>query len=114
MWPRPPTASSPGTPQRDRYSDEEGYATKAPARFDRVLFSGSLFGYAYLVGCRKQFQGGSGFYLSDHFAVMALLDVDAEHDRRDRNLELAKKRRAAVARLRDHAALTERQGDVEA
>ncbi len=66
------------------------------------------------MGCWKQFQGGSGFYLSDHFAVMALLDVDAEHDRRDRNLELAKKRRAAVARLRDHAALTERQGDVEA
>ena len=101
-------------PRRNRYSDEEGYATRPPVRFDRVLYSGNLFGCSYLVGRRKQFQQGSGFYLSDHFAVLALLDVDAEHGRADRNLQLEKQRRAALARLRDQAALAEHQGDVEA
>ena len=65
-------------------------------------------------GRRKQFQQGSGFYLSDHFAVLALLDVDAEHGRADRNLQLERQRGAALARFRDEAALAEHQGDVEA
>ncbi len=52
--------------------------------------------------------------MSDHFAVLALLDVDAEHGRRDRNLALARARRVALGRLRDQAALSERQGDLEA
>ena len=68
-------------PQVNRYSDEEGYATRARARFDRVLFCGDAFGCAYLVGKRKQFAGGNGFFLSDHFGVLALFDVDAEHGR---------------------------------
>merc|ERR1711940_448192 len=101
-------------PQKNRYSDEDGYSQRAPARFDRVLFSGAVYGCAYLVGCRKQFQAGSSFYLSDHFAVLALLDVHSEHSRGDRNLQLQKQRRAALARLRDQAALVEHQGDEEA
>ena len=70
-------------PQANRYSDEEGYATRQAARFDRVLFLGAVFGCAYLVGRRKQFHAGKGFFLSDHFAVCALLDVDLEHSRVD-------------------------------
>ena len=101
-------------PQVNRYSDEDGYAQRAPARFDRVLFTGDVYGCAYLVGRRKQFQAGSSFYLSDHFAVMALLDVHSEHGRGDRNLQLEKQRRAALARLRDQAALAEHQGNTEA
>ena len=36
-------------PRRNRYSDEEGYATGPPARFDRVLYTGNVFGCSYLV-----------------------------------------------------------------
>ena len=39
-------------PQVNRYSDEDGYAQRAPARFDRVLFTGDVYGCAYLVGRR--------------------------------------------------------------
>ena len=49
-------------PQVNRYSDEEGYATRPAARFDRVLLCGDIFGCAYLVGRRKQFAAGKGFF----------------------------------------------------
>ena len=101
-------------PQVNRYSDEDGYAQRIPVRFDRVIFSGSVNGCSYLVGRRKQFQAGSSFYLSDHFAVLALLDVHSEHGRGDRNLQLQKQRRAALARFRDHAALVGNQCNLEA
>ena len=100
--------------QVNRYSDEEGYATRARARFDRVLFCGDAFGCAYLVGKRKQFAGGNGFFLSDHFGVLALFDVDAEHGRVDKKESLLRLRRAALVRLRDQAALAEHQGELEA
>ena len=101
-------------PQANRYSDEDGYATRQPQRFDRVLFRGDAFGYAYLAGRRQHFAGGKGFFLSDHFAVMALLDVDPEHGRRDQSETLAWHRRAALARLRDQASFLERRGNDEA
>lgn len=96
------------------YSDEDGYAQRIPARFDRVIFSGNVYGCSYLVGRRKQFQAGSSFYLSDHFAVLALLDVHFEHGRGDRNLQLQKQSRAALGWFRNHAALVEHQGNLEA
>ena len=101
-------------PQANRYSAEDGYAARPPQRFDRVLFSGDAFGYAYVVGRRQHFAGGKGFFLSDHFAVMALLDVDPEHGRRDRSDTLVRHRRAALARLRDQASFLERRGNDEA
>ena len=101
-------------PQVNRYSPEEGYASKQAARFDRVLFAGGVFGCAYLAGKRKHFAAGSGFFLSDHFAVLALLDVDAEHGRPDRKETLLRRRRAGLVRLREQAAVAENQGDLEA
>ncbi len=101
-------------PQVNRYSDEEGYAKRPAARFDRVLVCGDVFGCAHLAGKRKQFAAGKCFFLSDHFAVMALLDVDAEHGRPDRKESLLRQRRAALARLRDQAAVAEHQCDLEA
>ena len=62
-----------------------------------MIFSGNVYGCSYLVGRRKQFQAGSSFHLSDHFAVLALLGMHCEHGRGDRNLQLQKQRRAALA-----------------
>ena len=101
-------------PQVNRYYAEEGYSTKSAARFDRVLFGGQVFGCACLAGKRKHFAGGSGFCLSDHFAVLALLDFDAEHARPDRTVSIQRRRRAALLRLRDQELAAERRGDDEA
>ena len=60
------------------------------------------------------FAEGRPSFLSDHFAVMALLDVDPEHGRRDHSDTLVRHRRAALARLRDQAAFLERRGNDEA
>ena len=79
-----------------------------------VLVAGSICGCAYLVGMRKQFQAGRSFFLSDHFGVLALLDVHPEHGARDRSRRAVQARRAAVVRLRDQASFVERQENAEA
>ena len=53
-------------------------------------------------------------YLSDHFAVMALLDVHEEHCARDGSETMWSQRRGAVHALRDQASLLERQENSEA
>ena len=55
-----------------------------------------MYGCAYLVGMRKQFVDGKAFYLSDHFAVCALLDLNPMHDARDASRKAVQARRAAV------------------
>ena len=87
---------------------------RAAMRFDRLLVAGSIYGCAYLVGMRKQFQAGHSFFLSDHFGVLALLDVHREHGARDRSRKVVLARRAAVVRLRDQASFVERQENLEA
>ena len=93
----------------NRYSDEDGYAQRAPARFDRVLFTGDVYGCVYLVGRRKQFQAGSSFYLSDHFAVMALVDLHEIYAGSGISILALRRRRDILGRLRDQAALLERE-----
>ena len=80
-------------------------------RFDRVLFSGALFAHAFLVGQRKQHKAGLELFLSDHFAVLAVLDVHESHAVRGGSGALLQSRRAALGRARDQAALLERQGN---
>ena len=101
-------------PRMNRYDADEERLEAKPMRFDRVLVAGACAGCAYLVGRWRQYQLGRGFCLSDHFGVMALLDVHSEHGRRDCSVSVVKQRRAALASLRDQAAFTERQGDAEA
>ena len=96
------------------YEPVDARLIRAPMRFDRVLVAGSVYGCAYLVGMRKQFVDGQAFYLSDHFAVLALLDLNPMHDARDASKKAVLARRAAVVRLRDEASRVERQECVEA
>ena len=44
-----------------------------------MFFSGGAFVYAYLAGRRQHFAGDEGFFLSEHFAIIALLGVDPKH-----------------------------------
>ena len=77
-------------------------------RFDRVLTFGAVFGQAFLTGRRKQHQDGFEFYLSDHFAVRAVLDVHSIYSSRAVSRSELFQRKAALGRLRDQAALLER------
>ena len=63
-------------PKANRYLPEDQDAPRPGQRFDRVFFSGALFGSSYLVGQCRQFKDGAEFCLSDHFGVLALLDVN--------------------------------------
>ena len=86
-------------PSRSRYHslpEGEGYA--AAARFDRVLSKGSAVAEVYVAGANRVFADGVGFVLSDHAALMALVDVHGSHCG---SLAAGKPRRAVLSRLRD-------------
>ena len=61
------------------------YASPGHA-FDRVFFSGACWAESWLVGRGRHFSAGSGFYVSDHLPVMAVLDVAEEYGRRRRRV----------------------------
>ena len=75
-------------------------------RFDRLLFRGAASACAFLVGQCKQFSDGSSFYLSDHFGVLALVDVHQSHLGRA-GAVAARERNKALAQLRNETALAE-------
>jgi len=49
--------------------------------FDRIFFSGACWAEGFLVGRGRHFSEGCGFYVSDHFGLMCVLDVAAVYRR---------------------------------
>ena len=66
-------------------------------RFDRVLFRGAVGACACLVGQFRNLKDGCEFFLSDHFAVLALVDVDNAYLGK-RGAGVIRNRRAVPAR----------------
>ena len=95
-------------PRANRYLLEDQEAPRSGQRFDRVLFRGAVFGYAYLVGQCRQFKDGAEFCLSDHFGVIALLDVHKAHLGHS-GVRVVRDRRSALAGMRDQESMAERQ-----
>ena len=86
---------------------EEDQVTPRPGHcFDRVLFTGSVFEYAYLVGQGRHFQDGVAFTLSDHFGVMALLDIRSVYLGAS-GVGVLRMRRGALDRMRNGEAFAE-------
>ena len=95
-------------PRKNRYLAEDQDLPRSGQRFDRVFFRGAVFGVSYLVGQCRQFKDGVDFCLSDHFGVLALLDVSAAHLGRT-GQGVVRDRRQALTRLRDQESLAELQ-----
>ena len=53
--------------------------------YDRVFFKGACWAESFLVAKGRFFSEGCGFYMSDHFGVMAVLDVDRMYSRTERS-----------------------------
>ena len=49
--------------------------------FDRIFFTGACWAESFLVGRARHFSEGCGFYVSDHFGLMCVLDVAAVYRR---------------------------------
>jgi hypothetical protein len=91
-------------PSVNKYNEDLQHYKGPGFKFDRVLFKGQLMVEAMLVGRARQYHEGQPFYLSDHFGVLAFLDVHAGHTHRgDRSRE----RRSVLAAQRDEQALAE-------
>ena len=95
-------------PRKNKYLAEDQDLPRSGQRFDRVFFRGAVFGVSYLVGQCRQFKDGVDFCLSDHFGVLALLDVSAAHLGRT-GQGVVRDRRQALTRLRDQESLAELQ-----
>ena len=93
-------------PNKNRYYAREGDSKLRPQRFDRVLCSGAVASCAFLVGQCRQYWDGHHFYLSDHFGVLALLDVHGSYVGRA-GVKVPRERRRALGHLRDEEALSE-------
>jgi hypothetical protein len=92
-------------PAKNRY-DVAGQADlyRGPGfAFDRVFFAGALHAETFLVGQGRVYSEGVHFSLSDHFAVLGLLDVHACHGAASRGSALGRERRGALVSMRDHA-----------
>ena len=73
-------------------------------RKDRVLFGKMVWAEAHLVGQGKVFFDGREFYLSDHFGVLAYVDVgDLYASRAKQDSIAARGRRGQLVSLRDQA-----------
>ena len=95
-------------PKTNRYLPEDQDTPRLGQRFDRVLFCGAVFGSSYLVGLCRQFKDGAEFCLSNHFGVLALLDVHGVY-RGTSGQRPIRERRQALGRLRDQESLAEQQ-----
>ena len=62
-------------PKISQYFGRDHSYTGHGYRFDRVLFGGAAWANAFLVGHEWKYEGGVQFRLSDHFGVLAFLDV---------------------------------------
>ena len=72
-------------------------------RLDRVLFGSKLWAESHLVGQGPVFFDGEEFYLSDHFGVLAYVDVsDAYASRAKQDVVATQARRGHLVRLREH------------
>lgn len=93
--------------RRNAYFEEHrGCGPRGPAfAFDRVFTAGAVFARAFLVGQGRAFCEGLSFCLSDHYGVMALLDVSAAHGS---NESLCVRRQRALTKLCEQAAMVER------
>ena len=92
------------------FEEHKGQGGRAPARsFDRILFGGEVFAAGYLVGQGRCFAEDAVFALSDHYGLMALVDVnDVRAGLRERGRGVAGRRREALGIARDQAVLKER------
>ena len=79
-----------------------------PAAYDRVWFRGGLWLQAFLVGQCRLVADGKTYFLSDHFPVLALVDVHSVHGSGG-SAAAREKRRVDMARLRDAAIGHERE-----
>ena len=91
-------------PLVNKYNEDLQHYKGPGFKFDRVLFKGQLMVEAMLVGRARQFHEGQPFYLSDHFGVLAFLDVHAGHTHRG---DQSRERRSVLAAQRDEQALAE-------
>ena len=95
-------------PAKSGYEASEGFQRGGLAfSFDRIFFSGALCVEAFLVGQGRVFSEGIHFSLSDHCAVLGLLDLHASHKTGAQGSEVRRERRGALAKVRDHACLEE-------
>ena len=84
------------------YADS-GYAGPG-LRKDRVLFGSRTWAEAHLVGQGKMFFEGCEFGLSDHFGVMAYVDVDKVYaSKAKQDCVTARVRRGQLVSMRDEA-----------
>ena len=71
-------------------------------RKDRVLFGRDVWAEAHLVGQRRQFFEGKEFCLSDHFGLMAYVDVSGVYARRGKKATEAQRgNRKIIVDMRD-------------
>ena len=95
-------------PAKSGYEASEGFQQGGLAfSFDRIFFSGALCVEAFLVGQGRVFSEGVNFSLSDHCAVLGVLDLHASHKTGSQGSEVRRERRGALAKVRDHACLEE-------
>jgi len=90
------------------YEDMTGFGNGL--KKDRVLFGEQVWAETHLVGQQKQFFDESEFYLSDHFGIMAYVDVDASYSSRvQTDVACARVRRGQLVQIREEAAFKELQ-----
>ena len=104
------TGSSWDMRENGYYEEYKGQGRCAPAMsFDRILLGGCVCAAGYLVGQARCFAEEAVFALSDHYGVMALVDVHAAHaSAGGSSSRLAGRRREALGLARDQAASRER------
>jgi len=96
-------------PSKSRYDDsEELKAYRGPGfAFDRVFFTGALCVETFLLGQGRVYSEGVCFSLSDHFAVMGLVDLHASHGAAAHGSEVRRERRGALTAVRDQVCFQE-------
>ena len=92
------------------YEEYKGQGGRAPAMsFDRIFCGGAVCAAGYLVGQARCYAEEAVFALSDHYGLMALVDVNEVHGGSgERGSGVAGRRREGLGMARDQAVLQER------
>jgi hypothetical protein len=89
------------------YEDQKN--RKDSQAFDQIWTSGNVWVEGHLACACKEYRAGSRFFLSDHFALLALLDVHASYGAAGGGTSsIADKRREVLGELRTQSAASER------
>jgi ATP-dependent DNA helicase PIF1 len=103
-----PYSGNSWAPKKNLFYENQREVRDFGACFDRIWCVGPLWAEGHMIGACRVYCAGKGFFLSDHFGLLGLVDVHAAYGTAGGgDSEVARRRRGALGNMRDESVMAE-------